>query len=64
MVSCPLLTPRERIWWVCPPLEHPPLPLLLNRALPAPVVLLALPVSEAPMEMLVALESLASWDPE
>ena len=64
MVSCPFLTPRERIRWVCPPPEHPSLPLLLNRALLAPVVLLALLVSEAPMEMLVALESPASWDPE
>lgn len=38
--------------------------LLLNRVLPALVVQPALLVSEVPMEILVALESLASWDPE
>lgn len=37
---------------------------LVSWVLPALVVQLALLVSEVPMEILVALESLASWDPE
>lgn len=39
-------------------------PLLFNRALLVHVVQLVLLVLEVPMEMLVALESLVSWDPE
>ena len=41
-----------------------PVPLLFNRALLVVVVHLVLLVPEVPMEIPVALESLASWDPE